>query len=124
MADLGLPPRVPVCASASWCGCAGRTSISKNRRVRIVDFVSTLGYDMMPSVGKSHDAVRTIDLDDGLVEVLRHSRRHPGRATWRPTRVGARSDYVFTKPDGGQYHPMNLSRLLGDVHHGTRTSRG
>ena len=37
----------------------------KNRRVRIVDFVSTLGYDMMPSVGKSRDAIRTIDLDDG-----------------------------------------------------------
>ena len=22
------------------------------------------------------------------------------------------SDFVFTRPDGGQYHPMNLSRLL------------
>ena len=31
----------------------------KNRRVRIVDFVSTLGYDMMPSSGKSRDAIRT-----------------------------------------------------------------
>ncbi len=39
--------------------------------MRIVDFVSTLGYDMMPSIGKSRDAIRTIDLDDGLADVLR-----------------------------------------------------
>ena len=34
--------------------------------VRVVDFASTLGHDLVPSMGKSHDAVRTIELDDGL----------------------------------------------------------
>ncbi len=83
----------------------------KNRRVRIVDFVSTLGYDMMPSSGKSRDAIRTIDLDDGLADVLRKQ-----KVIQKTERLAAtewiESDYVFTRPDGGQYHPMNLSRLL------------
>ena len=57
----------------------------KNRRVRIVDFVSTLGYDMMPSSGKSRDAIRTVDLDDGLADVLRKQKviaEEP--SAWRP----------------------------------------
>ena len=83
----------------------------KNRRVRIVDFVSTLGYDMMPSSGKSRDAIRTVDLDDGLADVLRKQ-----KVMQKAERLAAtdwiESDFVFTRPDGGQYHPMNLSRLL------------
>ena len=83
----------------------------KNRRVRIVDFVSTLGYDMMPSSGKSRDAIRTVDLDDGLADVLRKQ-----KVMQKTERLAAtewiESDFVFTRPDGGQYHPMNLSRLL------------
>jgi integrase len=83
----------------------------KNRRVRIMDFVSTLGYDMMPSLGKSRDAIRTIDLDDGLSDVLRQQ-----KVLQKTERLAAadwiESDFVFTRPDGGQYHPMNLSRLL------------
>ena len=88
----------------------------KNLRVRIVDFVSTLGYDMMPSSGKSRDAIRTVDLDDGLADVLRKQ-----KVLQKTERLAApewiESDFVFTRPDGGQYHPMNLSRLLGHVHH-------
>jgi integrase len=83
----------------------------KSRRVRIVDFVSTLGYDMMPSVGKSRDAIRTVDLDDGLADVLRQQ-----KVIQKTERLAAKkwieSDFVFTRPEGGQYHPMNLSRLL------------
>lgn len=83
----------------------------KNRRVRIMDFVSTLGYDMMPSRGKSRDSIRTIDLDDGLADVLRQQ-----KVLQKTERLAAsdwiESDFVFTRPDGGQYHPMNLSRLL------------
>jgi len=46
-------------------------SVDLDRRaVHIVDFVSTLGYDLVPSSGKSREAVRTIELDDGLVGVL------------------------------------------------------
>ena len=83
----------------------------KNRRVRIVDFVSTLGYDMMPSVGKSRDAIRTIDLDDGLADVLRKQKALQA-TEHRAAKEWIESDFVFTRPDGGQYHPMNLSRLL------------
>ncbi len=83
----------------------------KNLRVRIVDFVSTLGYDMMPSSGKSRDSIRTVDLDDGLADVLRKQ-----KVLQKTERLAApewiESDFVFTRPGGGQYHPMNLSRLL------------
>jgi integrase len=66
---------------------------------------------MMPSVGKSRDAIRTIDLDDGLANVLSQQ-----KTLQKTERLAANdwieSDIVFTRPDGGQYHPMNLSRLL------------
>ena len=84
----------------------------ERRAVHVVDFVSTLGYDLVPSSGKSRDAVRTIELDDGLVGVLRKQRKLQAAerleaAQWEE------SDYVFTKPGGGHYHPQYLSRLLG-----------
>jgi integrase len=47
----------------------------ERRRVHVVEFVFGLGYDMVPSAGKSRDAVRTVDLDDGLVRVLRAQRK-------------------------------------------------
>ncbi len=80
--------------------------------VRVVEFVSTLGYDTLPSRGKSRDAVRTVELDDGLVAVLRRQRAQQAKeklasAEW------VDSDYVFTKPAGGPYHPQFLSRMLG-----------
>lgn len=34
------------------------------RVVRVVEFTSTIGYEVVASAGKSRDAVRTIDLDD------------------------------------------------------------
>ena len=81
-------------------------------RVQIVDFASTLGHDLVPSTGKSRDAVRTIELDTGLISVLRQQRalqaaEQLAAFEWQET------DYVFTKPDGGHYHPQALSRLLG-----------
>ena len=80
--------------------------------LHVVDFVSTLGYDLVPSSGKSRDAVRTIELDDGLGGVLRKQRKlqtseRLAALDWEET------DYVFTKPPGGHYHPQYLSRLLG-----------
>jgi len=51
-------------------------SVDLDRRwVRVVDFASTLGHDLVPSMGKSHDAVRTIELDAGLVDVLRRQQQ-------------------------------------------------
>ena len=84
----------------------------ERRAVHVVDFVSTLGYDLVVSSGKSHDAVRTIELDDGLVGVLRKQRKlqtseRLAALDWEET------DYAFTKPAGGHYHPHYLSRLLG-----------
>ena len=35
-----------------------------------MQFASTLGYELVPSAGKSRDAVRTIELDEHLVAVL------------------------------------------------------
>ena len=84
----------------------------RQRSVRIVEFASTLGHDLVASSGKSHDAVRTIDLDDGLVKVLKAQRKiqvEEGLAVEHYEE----SEFVFTKPGGGSYHPQRLSRMLG-----------
>ena len=80
--------------------------------VRVVEFVSTLGHDLVPSTGKSRDAVRTIDLDEHLVAVLRRQRKLQAEEQLASVKW-MDSDYVFTKPGGGPYHPQHLSRLLG-----------
>jgi integrase len=82
------------------------------RRVRIVDFAATLGHDLLPSKGKSHDAVRTIDLDDGLVNVLKRQRSIQAAEKLAAIQFED-SEYVFTKPEGGAYHPQRVSRVLG-----------
>ncbi len=81
-----------------------------HRRVRIVEFASTLDYNLVPSVGKSRDAVRTVDLDDGLVKVLRAQQERQAVERLAHGYVG--TDYVFTGPGGGSYHPQRLSRML------------
>jgi integrase len=77
-----------------------------------VEFVTALGYDLVASSGKSRDAVRTIELDDGLVRVLRDQRKLQFEERLAAADY-AESDYVFTRPTGGSYHPANLSKLLG-----------
>ncbi|HTW98998.1 MAG TPA: tyrosine-type recombinase/integrase [Acidimicrobiales bacterium] len=84
----------------------------ERRRVHVVEFASTLGWDLAPSAGKSRDAVRSIELDDGLVAVLRLQRRLQA-AERLAARQYEESEYVFTKAAGGAYHPQVLSRLLG-----------
>jgi integrase len=79
--------------------------------VRVVDFVSTLDHEIVPSSGKSRDAVRTIDLDEHLEEVLvlqkeLQDAEREAEPDWEP------SDFVFTKSEGGPYHPQRVSRLL------------
>jgi integrase len=80
--------------------------------VRIVEFSSYLGHQLVASNGKSPDAVRSIDIDAGLAGVLRAQ-----RALQASERLAGRSyedsDDVFTRPAGGPYHAQYLSRLLG-----------
>ncbi len=81
------------------------------RLVRVVEFSSTIGYEVVVSSGKSRDAVRSVDLDDGLVRILRDQRKRQAEE-----RLAAadyiETDHVFTRVEGGRYHPQVLSRLL------------
>jgi len=83
-----------------------------HRWVRVVEFASTLGHDLVPSMGKSRDAIRTIDLDVRLVGVLRRQRQLQAEEELAAIRYES-SEYVFTKETGGHYHPQRLSRVLG-----------
>ncbi|MBL8777539.1 MAG: site-specific integrase [Acidimicrobiales bacterium] len=83
------------------------------RRVRIVEFATSLGWDLVASDGKSVTSRRIIDLDDSLVQVLRaqaHQQRFEARAPGYEA-----TEYVFTKPAGGSYHPQHLSKTLADL---------
>ncbi|MGI8792265.1 MAG: tyrosine-type recombinase/integrase, partial [Acidimicrobiales bacterium] len=84
----------------------------ERRHARIVEFASTLGYELVGSQGKSRDAVRTIDLKNGLVSMLRQQRKQQAAERLAAENYVA-SEYVFTKPGGGSYHPQGLSKLLG-----------
>ncbi|MFA9563378.1 MAG: tyrosine-type recombinase/integrase [Acidimicrobiales bacterium] len=82
--------------------------------VRVNEFATVLGCDVQPSSGKSRDAVRMIDLDRHLVDVLRQQRKLQAQEQLRAD-THEESDYVFTKATGGPYHPQYLSRLLGKI---------
>jgi integrase len=83
----------------------------ERRLVRVVEFASALGYELVESSGKSRDAVRTVDVDDHLVGVLESQRKL--QAEEAATVAGyEETDYVFTKPTGGYYHPQWISRTL------------
>jgi integrase len=55
-----------------------------------------------------------VDLDDGLVGVLRAQRRQQAAEQLAATAYEA-SDHVFTRPAGDPYHPQQLSRRLGEI---------
>jgi integrase len=80
--------------------------------VRVVEFSTYLGHDVVASSGKSRDAVRRVDIDPGLAGVLKQQRAQQAK-----DRLAAKTyeetDHVFTPPTGGPYHPQYLSRLLG-----------
>lgn len=84
------------------------------RVVRVVEFSSTIGYEVVASAGKSRDAVGTIDLDDHLVAILRDQRRRQAEERLA-TLDHVESDHVFTRAGGGPYHPESLSRQLSDL---------
>jgi integrase len=84
----------------------------ERRRVHVVEFVSAMGYDLVALSGKSRDAVRSIERDDGLVRVLRAQRKQQAEER-SAAQTYVESGHVFTRPTGGPCHPANLSKLLG-----------
>jgi integrase len=81
------------------------------RRVRVVEFATVVDYELVASVGKSAGAVRSIELDNHLVGVLKSQRGLQADEGLASPRYEA-SDYVFTRLEGGAYHPQYLSRTL------------
>jgi integrase len=84
------------------------------RVVRVVEFSSTTGYEVVASAGKSRDAIRTIDLDDQLVAILRDQRKRQAEERLAASHY-VESYHVFTRVGGGPYHPQALSRQLADL---------
>ena len=82
----------------------------KRHRAEIVEFSTTLGYKVVASSGKSRDATRSIELDDGLVEVLKGQRRLQAEEKLAAVEY-LESDYVLHWA-GGPYHPQTLSKML------------
>jgi integrase len=80
--------------------------------VRVVEFTTYVGHELAPSSGKSPDAVRGVDIDEALAGVLRLQGEVQGRDR-AATDAYEESEFVFTKPGGGPYHPQYLSKLLG-----------
>ncbi|MHB1446209.1 MAG: tyrosine-type recombinase/integrase, partial [Acidimicrobiales bacterium] len=106
---LGTGLRIGEFVAVRW------PSVDFDRRVlRVVDFSSALGYEVVPSVGKSRDAVRTIDLDDGMIKAFKMQRAIQAQEKLAATEYEV-TDLVFTKPAGGPYHPQGLSRLLAHL---------
>ena len=92
----------------------------RERSVRIVDFASTLGHDLVPSMGKSHDAVRTIDLDDGLVKVLKAQRKRQAQEALDTQRVMRRASMcspsrvvALTTPNACRGFSVTTAKELG-----------
>ncbi|MEM9562163.1 MAG: site-specific integrase [Actinomycetota bacterium] len=83
------------------------------KRVRINTFATTLGYEVVESDGKSVDATRTIDVDDHLLQILDEQRAIQAADRIATGADYVESDYVFTRPAGGDYHPQSISKLLG-----------
>ncbi|MDH3294409.1 MAG: site-specific integrase [Acidimicrobiia bacterium] len=83
-------------------------------RVRVDNFATTLGYEVVGSGGKSTDATRTLELDHHLAQVLDDQRRVQEKDQANTVDF-ERSSFVFTKPGGGPYHPQYLSKLLAKV---------
>jgi len=81
--------------------------------VRVVDFATHAGHELVASQGKSRDAVRSIDIDAGLAGVLKMQRRIQAEEKLAAAEY-EETDFVFTNPQGKPYHPQFLSRMLGN----------
>jgi integrase len=82
------------------------------KRVQVIEFATVVDYQLVHSMGKSAGAVRSIELDKHLIGVLKSQRQLQADERLTGPLYEA-SDYVFTKPEGGAYHPQYVSRTLG-----------
>ena len=77
---------------------------------RLQDIPTTIGYQLKPSEGKNAAAVRTIDLDDHMVNILKAQAEQQEEERSGPGYQ--HSDYVFTTSGGLSYHPQTISKRL------------
>jgi integrase len=103
---LGSGLRIGELVSLRW------PNVELDRRlVRVHEFASVLGYEVVRSGGKSPDAVRTVDIDEHLVRMLRQHRKTQAAEALASAEYEA-TDFVFTRAAGGPYHPQTLSKML------------
>jgi len=76
--------------------------------VSVVEFSTYLGHDVVPSPGKSRDAIRRVDIDTALAGVLRAQRAQQAKE-----RLAAdsyeESGHVFTRRPGSLPSPVPLA---------------
>ncbi|HUP76809.1 MAG TPA: tyrosine-type recombinase/integrase [Acidimicrobiales bacterium] len=82
--------------------------------VRINEFATVINHEVVASVGKSRDAIRTVDIDEHLAQVLRQQRKTQASEQLASADYEV-TDYVFTKPNGGAHHPNHLSKVLAQL---------
>ena len=83
-----------------------------NARLSVAQTVTAPDYQMIVSDVKSAHSLRTIDLDERTVAVLRSWRK---RQLETYMQTGVRTDdsgFVFTKPDGDPLHPDHFSQAF------------
>jgi integrase len=79
--------------------------------VSVVEFSTYLGHDVVPSPGKSRDAIRAWTSTQLSPACCEPSAPNRPRSGWRQTRT---KRAATSSPAGrGPYHPQYLSRLLG-----------
>ncbi len=78
---------------------------------RISDLPTVIGYELKRSDGKNNSAIRTIDLDVRLLEILELQARLQFLEQQNDGYLV--TDFVFTKPGGDHYHPHTISKTLG-----------
>ena len=79
----------------------------KRHRAEIVEFSTTLGYKVVASSGKSRDATRSIELDDGLVRHFAVNLLDPNESNIEPRQdIKIGGDEVTAAQERRQPHEM------------------
>jgi integrase len=70
------------------------------RQIHVVEFATVVDYELVAWVGKSADTVRSIELDNHLIGVLKLQRQLQDAEGLASPGYEA-TDYIFTKPEEG-----------------------